>query len=322
MALVREGASIFEQRGEEAYPDFRQKGSKWFRDDTYFFVWTVDGTRVFHAADPAIEGQEVSGVKDIRGRPYGKMFLDVAASPSGEGWVHYMYPEPGDLFPAWKSTFLKRVRSPSGKQHLIGAGICNMQMDKAFIEDVVDRAAALIAERGNEAFDELRDRAGPFVFMDTYVFVETTDGVEVVNPGGPLVGDSRLGKRRAASPVQFCSEPRCGSDIADEFRRLDSPGKRSPPARGLNQRRLKLPKRISWTLEFEQHFSQLFTRGNYRAWSDGQFLHSIFLVRGGAHAPRGFISHSSCFQEPGLRFFAQYLRLYRPVSVSRRLQLM
>ena len=46
-----------------------QKGSKWFRDDTYFFVWTMDGTRVFHAADPAVEGRNASGVKDVLGRP-------------------------------------------------------------------------------------------------------------------------------------------------------------------------------------------------------------------------------------------------------------
>ena len=60
-----------------------------------------------------------------------------------------------------------------------------MQMDRVFIEDVVNRASALIAERGKEAFGQLRDKKGPFVFMDTYVFVMTTDGVELVNPAQP-----------------------------------------------------------------------------------------------------------------------------------------
>jgi signal transduction histidine kinase len=182
MALVREGAAVFEKQGEKAYPEFRKKGSKWFCDDTYFFVWAMDGTLVFHAAEPGIEGRNDSGIKDVLGRPFGKRFLERAASPTGEGWVHYMYPEPRGIFPTWKSTFVKRVTFPSGKQYVIGSGIYNMQMDKAFIEDVVNHAAALVAEQGKKAFGQLRDKTGPFVFMDTYVFVETPDGTELVNP--------------------------------------------------------------------------------------------------------------------------------------------
>jgi signal transduction histidine kinase len=60
-----------------------------------------------------------------------------------------------------------------------------MQMDKAFIEDVVNRAATLIAEQGREAFNQLRDKSGSFRFMDTYVFVEAPDGTELVNPAQP-----------------------------------------------------------------------------------------------------------------------------------------
>jgi signal transduction histidine kinase len=185
MTLVRDGATVLEEHGEKAYPEFRKKGSKWFRDDTYFFVWTMDGTRVFHAANPASEGQNVSGLKDILGRPIGKMILEAAASPSGEGWVHYMYPEPGDIFPTWKSTFVKHVTFPSGKKYVLGCGIYNMQMDKAFIEDVVNHAAALVAKQGKEAFGQLRDKTGPFVFMDTYVFVDAPDGTALVNPAQP-----------------------------------------------------------------------------------------------------------------------------------------
>jgi signal transduction histidine kinase len=192
MTRVREAAAVFEKQGEKAYPEFRKKGSKWFRDDTYFFVWTMDGTRVFHAADPTLEGRKDGAVKDVLGRPYGKMFMEAASSPSGEGWVHYMYPEPGDIFPTWKSVFVKRVTFPSGKQYVIGCGIYNMQMDKAFVEDVVNHAAALIAERGKEAFGQLRDKTGPFVFMDTYMFVDTPDGTELVNPAQPSLEGKNL----------------------------------------------------------------------------------------------------------------------------------
>ncbi len=192
MTLVREGAAVLEAKGEKGYPELRQRGSRWYRNDTYFFVWTMDGDRVFHAADPAGEGRNVSGLKDIVGRPIGRMILDVANSPSGEGWIHYMYPLPGGMFPAWKSTFVKRVTFPSGKLYAVGSGIYQMKMEQAFIEDVVDRAAGLIQARGTEAFPLLRDRTGPFVFMDTYVFVETADGTELVNPAHPSLEGRNL----------------------------------------------------------------------------------------------------------------------------------
>lgn len=185
MTLVREGAAALEAQGERLYPELRKKGSRWFQDETYFFVWTMDGTRVVHAAAPESEGQDASGEEDALGRPFGRMILEVGATPSGEGWVHYLKPRPGEVFPAWKSTFVKRVTLPSGKQHLVGCGVYDLQLDQALIEDVVGRAAALIQEQGRGAFARLRDKRGPFVFMDTYVFVIGTDGTELVNAGLP-----------------------------------------------------------------------------------------------------------------------------------------
>jgi signal transduction histidine kinase len=185
MALVRDGAALLEEQGEEAYPEFRKQDSKWFHDGTYFFIWDTNGTRVLHAADPSLEGQNDAEVKDVLGRPYGRMFLEAANNSSGEGWVHYMYPQPGDIFPTWKSTFVKRVSYPDGTQHIIGSGVYNMQMDKAFIEDVVNRASTVLADEGRAGFVKLRDKTGHFVFMDTYVFVLTPEGIELVNPGQP-----------------------------------------------------------------------------------------------------------------------------------------
>jgi signal transduction histidine kinase len=192
VALVRDASLVFEQRGEAAYEEFRKQGSRWLHNDVYFFAWKMDGTRVFHAVNPELEGRRDIDVKDVLGRPYGRMFLEVARSSSGEGWVHYMYPEPGKIFPMWKSVFVKKVEFPSAEPHLIGCGIYNMQMDKAFIEDVVNQAAALVEARGKEAFPTLRDRTGPFVFMDTYVFVEGTDGTELVNGGLPSLEGKNL----------------------------------------------------------------------------------------------------------------------------------
>lgn len=193
MTLVRDAAAILEEHGEDAFPQLRMPGSRWHRDETYLFVVAMDGTRVLHAAEPEAEGDNVLAMEDIIGRPFGRMFLETAAGPSGEGWVHYMYPRPASLFPEWKSTFVKRVTFPSGKRHVVGSGIYRMRLSRAFIEDVVNRAATLIIEQGQDAFARLRDRTGPFVFMDTYVFVNASDGTALVNPAQPSLEGRKLG---------------------------------------------------------------------------------------------------------------------------------
>ncbi|HEU5458765.1 MAG TPA: cache domain-containing protein, partial [Terracidiphilus sp.] len=206
MALVNDAAGLLHQKGAAAYPELRTKGSKWFSDNTYFIVWAMDGTRVFHAADPGMEGQNGAGIVDVHGRPYGRMFLDTVNSPAGEGWVHYMYPEPGDIFPTWKSAFVKRVTYPDGKQYLVGSGIYRMQMDRAFIEDVVHRASDVVAQEGEAGFAKLRDKTGPFVFMDTYVFLQTPDGVELVNSAQPSLENKDLSGLLDAQGKPFVKE--------------------------------------------------------------------------------------------------------------------
>jgi signal transduction histidine kinase len=235
MTLVRRGAAVLEVEGEKAYPEFRREGSEWFQEDSWFSVWRTDGSATFDAADPSREGRNDSALTDILGRPIGRMILDVAAGPSGEGWVHYMSLRRNALFPAWKSAFLQRVVFPSGQDHVVGCGACDMQMDRAFIEDLVSRAAGRIARMGTDAFPELRDRTGPFVFMDTYVFVLAIDGTELVNAGLPsLEGVNLMGLRdlngKAVAQEEIAAAMKDGSAWVDCY--WYKPG-RNTPARKL-----------------------------------------------------------------------------------------
>ena len=193
MQRVHEAATLLEREGELAYSKLQEKGSRWFHDDSYFFAWSLDGERVFHAAEPERVGESVLGLRDVLGRPYAKMILEVGASSEGQSWVHYMHPKPDELFPVWKSVFVKRVTYPSGRRMILGCGIYQMKMDHVLIEDLVNRAAKSVAENGQAAFSELRERTGPYSFMDTYVFVQTPQGVELVNSAFPnLEGRSLL----------------------------------------------------------------------------------------------------------------------------------
>lgn len=184
--VVADAANFLQREGEKAFPEFKKQVERWELGDTYIFIIDTDGNAIIHP-DRELEGKNLIDLKDMIGRPIIKMFIEKTADKDGIGWVHYMWPRPNNIFPTWKSTFVKRVTAPSGKAYIIGCGVYNMKMEKDFIESEVNDAAALIEQKGRAAFDELRDKTGSFVFFDTYVFVDTPDGTEVVNGGFPAI---------------------------------------------------------------------------------------------------------------------------------------
>lgn len=188
VSLVRDAAGVVSVKGEAAFPGFKKEPSPWRSGDTYIFVTDTAGNMVAHP-DPALEGKNEIGLKDVNGKPITKGIIEATASDSSrnEGWFHYQWPEPGAIFSSWKSTFAKRVVAPSGKVYVVCAGIYDPKIEDAFLVNAVDSAAALIEKEGRKAFDTLRDKSSQFVFLGTYIFVDTPEGVEEVNGGFPDV---------------------------------------------------------------------------------------------------------------------------------------
>jgi signal transduction histidine kinase len=185
VALVKAAAGEIHARGEAAFDEFRQANSRWYKGDRYVFVWDLQGNRYVYPPDPAHEKQNLIGLKDVGGKPIGKMFVDIASSRDGKGWVHYQWNRPHDYLPLWKSTYIMRATAPSGKTYLVGSGIYDAGMEKAFLVEEVEAAAALLAQQGRKAFTTLRDKKSRFFFHDTYVFVTSATGIELVNPAFP-----------------------------------------------------------------------------------------------------------------------------------------
>lgn len=195
-----EGAAVLvEKEGEASFPEFRKTNGPWFQGDIYVFIWGLDGKRYVYPPDPSGEGKNMMALVDINGKPIGKQIIEVARSKAGKGWVHYQWPRPFDIYPLWKTTYIKRAVAPSGKEYLAGAGIYNMKMEKDFIVFTVDAAVELIEQKGRTAFHQLRDKRSQFFYKDTYVFVVGLDGVELVNPGFPSLEGRNLLNYRDAS---------------------------------------------------------------------------------------------------------------------------
>jgi signal transduction histidine kinase len=184
-AFVKRGADLIAEKGEKAFDAFRQKDGPWYQRDRYVFVWDMNGLRYVYPPDREREGDQVSGLKDVDDKPIGELFIEAASSPQGKGWVHYRWPKPGELEPSWKSTYVMKAVTPSGKAFVIGSGAYNMPVDRKFVMDAVDAAVELIEKEGPEAFDILRDKRSQFVYQDTYVFVVAENGIELLNVAFP-----------------------------------------------------------------------------------------------------------------------------------------
>ncbi|SCZ63151.1 cache domain-containing protein [Thiohalomonas denitrificans] len=184
-AFVKQAAHKLEQEGKAAFDDFRKRGGKWFQGERYIFVWGLDGTRYVYPPDPSGEGKNMLGLKDVNDKPIGAWFVQQAAIEPGHGWVHYQWPRPNELFPAWKSTYIQSAVDPDGERYLVGSGQYDMPLTRAILVDLVDDAAKLLEEQSQAAFSQLRNESDKFIFMDTYVFVLDTTGTELVNPAFP-----------------------------------------------------------------------------------------------------------------------------------------
>jgi hypothetical protein len=175
VALVEEAAILIEDVGEAAFPQFRQEGSRWFQGDMYVFVWRTDGLRVVYPPDTSGEGKNMSTLMDINGKAIGMLFITVALSEEGEGWVDYEWPKPGETEPSSTQTFIKGV-TVDGCMYLVGSGyyveanegmLRLLQYVSIVIEGAIVAAGLMIAASRKKSFGYgISLTFGIYVFYD------------------------------------------------------------------------------------------------------------------------------------------------------------
>ncbi|MEA3434629.1 MAG: cache domain-containing protein [Campylobacterota bacterium] len=184
-SFVERGAALIAQKGEKAFDAFRRKESKWFYGERYLFVWDMQGLRYVYPPNSSGEGEQVRGIRDADGKPIGELFVKVALSENGAGWVHYRWPKPDEDTPSWKSTYIMKAKSPSGKAFLVGTGAYDMPVQKSFIIEAVDSAVKLVESEGLKAFETFKSKQSQYVYQDTYIFVIAENGIEFINVAFP-----------------------------------------------------------------------------------------------------------------------------------------
>jgi signal transduction histidine kinase len=196
VSLVEDAADLVVRDGPAAaFAQFAVKGSRWFNDDVYIFVYAEDGTCMFHPVQPELVGRNMMGLRDINDKPVIRLITDVARTPAPDasGWVFYLWEDKPALDPQWKSAYIRKAVAPDGKVYLVGSGSYDLKIETTFVETNVRRACELIAAEGRDAaFKQFRDPASPFVFLNTYIFVLDEAGHLLVDPAYPTLAGRDL----------------------------------------------------------------------------------------------------------------------------------
>lgn len=188
VTFVNAAADLVHEDGEAAFTQFARRGSKWFTGEYYVFVYTPEGTSVFHPVEPDLVGKNLIRLRDMNGKPVIQLIADVAKLPGNDAaqWVFYLWEDQTQLEPQWKSSYIRKAVAPDGKVFLVGAGLYNMKPERVWIQTRVNQAARLLATKGTKvAFKAFLDPASPYDFLDTYVFVLDDSGHTVIDPAYP-----------------------------------------------------------------------------------------------------------------------------------------
>ena len=125
VAKTKEAAEMVNAKGLDAsIAEVNKKDGKFVRKDSYVFLVDFDGKMLAHPMSPALIGKNVLDMKDkaedpAKGKFLFKEFTEMAKT-KGEGWLEYMWTNPGDPKPRKKITYVYRV---PGKNIYAGAGI-------------------------------------------------------------------------------------------------------------------------------------------------------------------------------------------------------
>ena len=186
--LVEDAATLMERKGTAAFAEFRRKGSRWFNDQYFLFVYDRAGTNTFHPTIPELVGKNLMDLRDMHGKPLIRFITDVCRNPQRDAhaWVFYLWQEKNEFEPKWKSAYVRKVVMPDGEVCAIGAGHHHLKIEKVMVQENVQSAVDLLMSEGKQAaFKEFLNPASRYSFLNTFIWVTDEWGRALVDPAFP-----------------------------------------------------------------------------------------------------------------------------------------
>jgi signal transduction histidine kinase len=134
MQKVREAAKLISTEGPAAFPKFRGD-TEFVFGGTYVWVHGMDDDTMYaHPIKYKMEGTNLANLKDAKGKLFFvEMNSILQKSETGEAWIEYSWPRPGQQVGSPKVSFLKKAVF-QGKTYVIGCGVYDIDMTKVKIQ--------------------------------------------------------------------------------------------------------------------------------------------------------------------------------------------
>lgn len=122
VSMCKKAAKMIEEKGAEAtYKALNDKTGPFVWKNSYVFALDSENGKILaHPMKPGLVGKDLMALKDINGTMIFVELLKAAQSPSGDGWVNYMWPKPGEKTPSKKASYVYKV---PGQHIALGAGV-------------------------------------------------------------------------------------------------------------------------------------------------------------------------------------------------------
>lgn len=128
--LAQEGKLSEDQAKTEA---MRAVSSLRYDKDGYFWINDMHPNMIMHPIKPQLDGKDISGVKDPVGN---HLFMDMVQTvqKSGAGFVHYMWPLPGEKQPVEKISYVQGIPEWGW---VVGTGVYLISVQNVFHEQLI-----------------------------------------------------------------------------------------------------------------------------------------------------------------------------------------
>ncbi len=187
---------------------FREEGGQWKHGSVYLVLSKNNGVVVYHGANPALDGRDLSDLED----PFGVKIAQelIAAAAAGGGFVEYYFDNPaidengdgelvGDPIGSLKISYAIPVFDPqTGAEYVLISGfypvtardVVDRETLIAFVEGVAEQADSFPPPE--DIKEELRRDGSPWRHGEVYLALLTTDGVVVFHGANPALEGQNL----------------------------------------------------------------------------------------------------------------------------------